>query len=109
MNMERRYRRRQPAEFDVAVRYRGRRLREARARDLSAEGIFITISGITLPIGTQLELEFQLDGQDWFPSAVVVHSMKGGAGLMFREPQYQLAADEATPPSLPSTVVGELP
>lgn len=87
MSVERRYGHRIPVNFDINLLYRGRRLPSAKVRNLSAEGVFVKTSGITLPTGTLVELGFNRWNQEWLIPAIVIHGDKRGVGLMFRESQ----------------------
>jgi hypothetical protein len=94
MSVERRYSKRLEVEFDLSVGYRGRRFPIATARDLSPDGMFIRIAGITLPSGTLVDVEFERRGRHWLIPAIVVHLHPKGIGVMFREPEFSLYATE---------------
>ena len=72
------------------MRYRQRRFPAARARDLSANGIYAQIASLTLPVGTLIEIELEQWGREWSIPAVVAHGGARGVGLMFRTPQPDL-------------------
>jgi len=94
MPVERRYSKRIRVDYEVELGYRGRRLPNAKARNLSPEGIYIALDNLTLPSGTLLELEIRRWGREWFVPAIVVHGDSRGVGLMFREPQPVLYQNE---------------
>lgn len=94
MNIEHRYYTRYPAQFPVDVIYRGRRFHSVRAHDIGVDGMHVMATGITLPIGTLVELEFHRWGQEWRIPAVVAHLSGGSVGFMFREPQPVLFRNE---------------
>jgi hypothetical protein len=90
MSVERRYSFRHWIDCPVHIRYRRRRFCRARGRNLCAEGMFLEVQSLTLPTGTLVELELDLDGADWLVPAIVVHHQAGGVGVMFREPRPEL-------------------
>jgi hypothetical protein len=69
----------------VQVLYGKRRFRSARVRELSAQGLSLTLRSLTLPPGTHVQLE--LDGPVRLLDAVVVRSTATEVTLRFREPQ----------------------
>lgn len=92
----------QPVEVQAAqappvqVLYGKRRFRSARVRNLSAQGMSLTLRNLTLPAGTLVELELDGPGPDRRPvAAVVVRSLGSEATVAFREPQIALARDLA--------------
>ena len=87
MTAERRYSARQPIDLRVEVLYGRRRFNGARARNLSNQGMFLTLPKVTLPAGTPVTLELSCFGREWLIAAVVVHRRLEGVGVMFREPQ----------------------
>ena len=48
-----------PVSFSVDIRYGKRYFFSAKARNLSAEGMFLETTAVTLPPGTLVELEFR--------------------------------------------------
>jgi hypothetical protein len=87
MSVERRYSARHPIDLNVHVRYRKRRFYCAHAHDLSTDGMYLKVRNVTLPSGTLVELEFELEGKAWLVPAIVVHHHDAGVGVMFRDPQ----------------------
>lgn len=87
MIAERRYSARHPIDLKVQVIYGRRRFNGARARNLSNQGMLLTLPKVTLPHGTPVELEFSCLGRDWLVEAIVVHGRGHQVGVMFREPQ----------------------
>lgn len=90
MTVERRYSDRLTVEFDVEIRYRGRRVPIAHARNISQDGMYVRINHLTLPRGNMLELQLRRWGREWLILAIVVHDDTRGVGLMFRETQSEL-------------------
>jgi hypothetical protein len=99
MGVERRYCARYPVDFPVQIRYRKRRFLCGQARDLSADGLYLQVRNLTLPSGTLVELELDLQGKQWLVAAVVVHHHGNGIGVMFRDPQPELFREAAQPMS----------
>jgi hypothetical protein len=100
MTAERRYSARHPIDLKVEVLYGRRRFNGARARNLSNQGMFLTLPKVTLPAGTPVTLELSCLGREWLIAAVVIHRGIEGVGVMFREPQpalYQGALQGAIP------------
>ena len=90
MTVERRYSDRLTVEFDVQIRYRGRRCPIAHARNISQDGMYVRTNHLTLPRGNMLELQLRRWGREWLIPAIVVHDDTRGVGLMFRETQSEL-------------------
>lgn len=90
MTVERRYSTRYAVDLQVHIVYRRRRFFNARARNLSEQGMYLDVRAITLPTGTLIELELDCLGQAWRIPAVVVHHQARGVGVMFRDPQPEL-------------------
>ncbi len=90
MKAERRYSARYPIDIKVQILYHGRRFFAAQGRNLSHLGIYLDVRNVTLPTGTQVELEMECLGKEWLLEAVVVHRNRLGVGVMFREPQPEL-------------------
>jgi hypothetical protein len=90
MTVERRYSARHPIDLPVYIRYRKRRFIRAHACDLSNQGMFLEVRNLTLPDGTQIELELECLGKDWLIPSIVVHHRGAGIGVMFLEPQPDL-------------------
>lgn len=91
MSVERRYSKRYPIDLQVHILYRRRRFSNARAWNLSEQGMYLDVQAVTLPTGTLVELEFHCLGREWLIPAIVVHHQgSGGIGVMFRDPQREL-------------------
>jgi hypothetical protein len=92
MNLERRYSAGLPVDLRVHIRYRKRRLHSAHVRNLSTDGMFLDVQSVTLPTGTLVELELELDSgsKDLRIPAMVVHHDGSGIGVMFRHSQPEL-------------------
>lgn len=93
MSLESRRNYRHPVDIPVHIRYRKRRFFCARARKLSAEGMYLEVQSLTLPVGTLVELEFQYGGEDYRLPAVVTDRGDGGVGVLFSDPQIDLYRD----------------
>jgi hypothetical protein len=87
MTAERRYSARHPIALRVQILYGRRQFYTARARDLSIQGMSLTVQNLTLPPGTLVELEMDCLGREWLVEALVVYRHGSGLGVMFREPQ----------------------
>jgi hypothetical protein len=81
---------RHPCSFRVDIRYGRRYFFSAKACNLSAEGMFLKTTAVTLPPGTHVVLEFRHRGEDWLVPAVAIHNDKRGVALKFQERQPQL-------------------
>ena len=90
MSHERRYSARRSVDLCVHIRYRGRRLHCANARNLSVGGMYLDVRSVTLPNGTLVELELECEGKELLVPAIVVHRGKTGVGVMFRSSQPEL-------------------
>ena len=92
MNLEGRYSARLPVDLRVHIRYRKRRLRSAHLRNLSTDGMILDVQSVTLPTGTLVELELEMDSgsKDLRIPAMVVHHDGLGIGVMFRYSQPEL-------------------
>jgi len=90
MLIERRYCERQPVHLDVAIRYRDQRPLPATARNLSQEGMLLSLGPAVFPRGTLLDLEFAHRGYKWRFPALVVHRSSRGMGVMFPDFQPEL-------------------
>lgn len=71
-------------KFDVVIRYRRRCFPIARVRDISPEGVYVHADKLTLPAGTQVEIEMERWGREWRISAIVIHQGVEGVGLLFQ-------------------------
>lgn len=87
MTVERRYCVRHPIDLGVHILYRKRRFGQARATNLSDQGMFVEVRNLTMPTGTLVELEFDCLGREWLIPAIVVHHRGAGIGVMFKDTQ----------------------
>jgi hypothetical protein len=90
MSVERRYGARRPVDLEVQVRYRQRHFSVAKGRNLSVEGMYLSVPRVTLHEGTMVELELEAAGKRWLIDGIVVHRHEAGVGVMFREHQPDL-------------------
>lgn len=108
MLSERRCCERHPIGVQVQIRYGRRRFYGAYGRNLSIAGIWVEVHALTLPVGTLVELEFEVQGQPCLVSARVVHYDATGIGMVFAKPQPGLVADLAgvmdLPPTFPQSI-----
>lgn len=79
----------------VQIRYRKRRFLDAIGTRLSAHGISLEVRSLTLPVGTQLDLEIRTPGIDWLVPATVIKQRPAGIDVRFRDPQPLLAREAA--------------
>ncbi len=84
---ERRYCARHRLELPVYIRYHKRPFLTATARSISAGGMFLSVKALTLPTGTQIELELRALGKRWLLPAIVIHGDNNGIGVMFQTAQ----------------------
>lgn len=109
MNNERRSAARHRVELPVYIRYGRRPFLGAHARELSANGMLMSVQSLILPVGTPIELEISCHGRGWLVPAVVMHGDNTGIGVVFREPQTELLqalTALADPPPPVATNVG---
>ena len=81
MSIERRYTPRMPVNLPVSVGYREQASISTRARNLSAEGMYLSGGGPRVPSGILVSLQMAAGGREWQIEALVVHS--GGPGIGF--------------------------
>ncbi|AFL72720.1 PilZ domain-containing protein [Thiocystis violascens DSM 198] len=79
-----------PIELQVHIHYGKRRFFCARGRDLSQRGMYLEVRNLTLPTGTQVNLEFHGFDQDGRIEATVVHRDSAGIQVLFATPQPEL-------------------
>jgi hypothetical protein len=96
---------RHQAGFQVHIRFGRRRLHSARGRNPSSEGLYLEVRAVTLPEGTQVELEIRARDHQWLVPAVVTLRDPDGIGVSFLDPQPALVAelnqsDPQTPPAV---------
>ncbi len=87
MMAERHHTARHPIDIKVQILYHGLRSFTARGRSLSNQGMYLDVRNVTLPVGTQVELEMECLGKPWRLGAVVVHRSPAGVGVKFHEAQ----------------------
>jgi hypothetical protein len=90
MVTEQRYSARHPLDLPVYIRYRKRPFLTAKACNLSAAGMFLSVKALTLPTGTPIELELRAHGKRWLLPAIVTHGDNSGIGVMFQGQQDDL-------------------
>jgi hypothetical protein len=95
MSVERRYTQRVPVNLPVRVNYREQARISARARNVSAEGMYLSGEGPQMPSGILVSLQLAAGGRDWQIEALVVHSDSPGIGLLFVETQQHLYSEIA--------------
>ncbi len=83
--MEHRYNKRFNVEFSVLVVVRDKGVRIGTARNLSLEGMFVSLPDWSLALGTMLTLKLRVNGVLETMRAMVVHSGDGGVGVFFRD------------------------
>jgi hypothetical protein len=108
MNVEQCYRTRRASDIEVQIQYRNRRFHSARGRHLSDQGMYLEISNLTLPTGTQVVLEVRDMDHEWRIPATVVHQDDTGIGVMFRDahPEFLQANTESLSSPMPLTTFG---
>ncbi|MEA1050859.1 PilZ domain-containing protein [Lamprobacter modestohalophilus] len=102
---ERRYCARHRLDLPVYIRYHKRPFLTATALSVSSGGMFLSVKALTLPPGTQIELELRALGKRWLLPAIVIHGDNSGIGVMFQTTQtalFQALIDDtsAAPPPL---------
>jgi hypothetical protein len=90
MTAESRHETRDPPRLTVQVLYGRRRFCSAQVRDVSIEGMSLTLRNLSLPAGTLVGLELGGLGAEWLVEAVVVRSAGTEVSVRFREPQPEL-------------------
>ncbi|MGQ9659211.1 MAG: PilZ domain-containing protein [Thermochromatium sp.] len=103
MNIEHHSHTRRANDIEVQIQYRNRCFRSAKGRHLSNQGMYLEISNLTLPTGTQVVLEVRGLDRDWRIPAIVVHQDGTGIGVMFRDshPEFLPPSAESILPSRP--------
>ena len=98
--MEHRWSLRKPVCLDALVLHRLSGLMPATVRDISLEGVFITVEYPALPSLALVELSFALAADDkraiQQTEAFVIHQTRNGYGLMFknfRQSAFQVLKD----------------
>ncbi|QKT02487.1 PilZ domain-containing protein [Ectothiorhodospiraceae bacterium 2226] len=88
--MEYRWHMRKPMRLDVVLYYRGTRLLQCAAKDISLQGMFLNTGPAFFAKNVPVEVAFSLPDADgnmrhYHMRAVVVHGEAGGIGIMFRD------------------------
>ncbi|WP_462319914.1 PilZ domain-containing protein [Halochromatium sp.] len=107
---EQRYCARHRVELPVYIRYHKRPFLTARARSISAGGMFLSVKALTLPTGTPIELELRASGKRWLLPAIVIHGDNSGIGVMFQTAQPALFQEliNDTDALMPPVINGEM-
>lgn len=93
----------------VQIHYHGRHFYAARGRSLSRAGMYLDVRNLTLPVGTEVELELEHLGRPRRIEALVIHRSPAGVGVRFTEEQPDLDAGvETAPPDSESAEVDPL-
>ncbi len=92
--MEHRWHRRAPVNLTVDLRYGECFAPRCLVRDAGLEGMYVETRGVLLPRGGVVEVVFSRRGDSDDPHkavrALVIHSGRGGAGLLLAEPNVEL-------------------
>ncbi|GEM_PF-3008796 len=72
----------QPA-IDVLIRYRGRRSFHATAQQITEDGMFLNTQLLSLPLNTDIELQFSIGGGNYRIPAVVIDDCSQGIYVGF--------------------------
>lgn len=82
-------------DIGVQIHYHGRHFYAARGRRLSRQGMYLDVRNLTLPVGTEVELELEYLGRPRRIEALVIHRSPSGVGVRFVEEQPDLDAGVA--------------
>jgi hypothetical protein len=74
----------------VQIHYHGRHFYAARGRRLSRQGMYLDVRNLTLPVGTEVELELEYLGHSRRIEALVIHRSPTRVGVRFIEEQPDL-------------------
>lgn len=74
-------------DFDVYIRYRRGRPFQARAKEMSADGLLLETRSVSLPPRTIVDLQFFVADRCFDVQAMVMHGDRHGISVLFREPQ----------------------
>jgi hypothetical protein len=92
--MEHRRGQRLPCDISAVVAYRSLGLVSGKARNISADGMYLDSGPIVVPKNSLVSVHFRLDGLDgrdrFEADAMVVWVGAGGMGLMFNDPSPEL-------------------
>lgn len=89
MTIDTRYQPRLDLEVEVQIVYRNRCI-PAQSQNLSRGGMFLKTPAMTIPTGTFIGLEFQINETKWQIDGLVVRRNEEGLGAIFRTPQPEL-------------------
>jgi hypothetical protein len=70
------------------VRFRGVEVNDCTIRDIAADGMYVETNGEEIPVGTQISVAYVSawpEARQVCAKGLVVHSEKGGVGLLTRE------------------------
>lgn len=83
MRINHRYSTRRPLDTTVCLTFPQRNSLVAKCRDVSADGMYIALSGTRLPLHQPLEISFTIDGESFHQRGFVARSDDHGIGVMF--------------------------
>ena len=83
----------------VQIHYHGRHFYAARGRSLSRQGMYLDVRNLTLPVGTEVELELEHLGRPRRIEALVIQRGPAGVGVRFTEEQPDLDLGVETAPA----------
>lgn len=87
--MEHRCSLRRPMKVDIVLNYRSLGLVRGRSRDVGMGGMFVETGRIQIPVNAMVDVSVMLDTADgacaFHAEAIVVHTNKGGIGMMFSD------------------------
>jgi hypothetical protein len=89
MSIERRRRKRLACDIGAQIIHRGRSM-GAQIRNLTAEGACVHTHTLSVPRGTLIRLNIEIDHLDRQISGLVVRQHTGGLGLVFSRPQPEI-------------------
>jgi hypothetical protein len=83
--MEHRWSTRRPYRCSVVVHHDATHRTQVHSGDIGPDGMFLETGDLFLPVNTLVTVSFRLGQLDLHLSAVVVHRLARGVGLMFLE------------------------
>lgn len=84
--MEHRHTKREQVSFSVVLNHDSMGTIQGVARDLSCEGMYIEEAEQPLRLNMMLTIKFNVGNTTIEKDAIVVHSSKDGAGVLFDQP-----------------------
>ncbi|MCP3868776.1 MAG: PilZ domain-containing protein [Gammaproteobacteria bacterium] len=106
MSIERRHKERLDCSLQAHIQHRGRCF-SARIRNISADGVCLQTSSLTVPNGILVGMEFDSDNVQWQLPGLVVRHQRGGLGIAFKTVQpalfEQMMAQTRRVPSSPGS------